>query len=292
MNARLIVIFIFLFVAMVPVRDANASAPAAAEAAQAMELIDTDLDKAERLIMSALKREPQNAEYHFYCGRIMGRQAGDAFFSALSYAKKSLACLNKAVELVPDNVSYRKGLVNFYLGAPGIAGGDEQLALEQINIIKMLDANEGAVAELDYYIKTDDLDTFEHQLRQAIAAEPAAGLPQYQLGLLLQKKQAFVQAQQHFVLAAKQTKQQKTQVEALYQIGRNALFAEHFIQDGITALQAYLQHDIDTDMPSAHWAHYRLSQLLEFAGQTEQAAEHLALARATEDKQLLALLKP
>ncbi|GAB2907280.1 hypothetical protein [Rheinheimera gaetbuli] len=49
-------------------------------------------------------------------------------FLALSYAKKSLPCLEQAVALQPHNISYSKGLMSFYLGAPGIAGGDKQLA--------------------------------------------------------------------------------------------------------------------------------------------------------------------
>ena len=288
MNARLIIIFLFFHITSVSF--ANSSEAAINEAAQAIALIDSDLEQAERLIISALKKEPQNPEYHFYCGRIMGRQAGNAFFSALSYANKSLACLSKAVELDPNNVAYRKGLVNFYLGAPGIAGGDEKLALEQVYYIQALDINQGAIAELDYYRKTDALDSFERQLRQAITAEPHSAVYHFQLGLLLQSNQSYSEAQPHFIIAASETVEPKIKTEALYQIGRNALFAEDFIQHGINGLQTYLKQDIDTDMPSPHWAHYRLSQLLDIAGKTKQAKQHLALASETDDKQLLTLL--
>ena len=135
------------------------------QATKAIELIDTNLDEAERIITSVLEKNPSHAMVNFYCGRIMGRQAGDAFFSALSYAKKSLRCLKKAVELEPNNIKFRKGLVNFYLGAPSIAGGDEGLALEQIKAIKRMDPRQALSTEFNFYRKIDELNTFENELK-------------------------------------------------------------------------------------------------------------------------------
>lgn len=63
---------------------------------QAIAMIDSDLDAAEALISELIEEHPQNHLTHFYCGRIMGRQAGEAFFKAFSYAKKSLACMKKS----------------------------------------------------------------------------------------------------------------------------------------------------------------------------------------------------
>lgn len=262
-----------------------------AKAKHALLLIDTDLDSAEDLILEVINENPNSAEYHFYCGRILGRQASEAFFSALSYAKKSLACLQKAVALAPNNVTYRKGLINFYLGAPVIAGGDEQAALEQVNIIKQLDSSQGLVAELHYYRKVRELATLENMLIKALAVDPKSAISHYQYGLLLQQKGEHRQAQSHFTSATKQVEDLKIAHEALYQLGRNAVFAEDFVPQGISALQHYLSIESGAGMPSKSWAHYRLSQLYALSSDTENAKAHLRLAADTDDIELLKVLK-
>ena len=96
--------------------------PAADEIREARLTAEVDLDDAESLIKSTIKTFPDNAEAHLACGEIMGRQAADAIFSALSYAKKSLNCLRRASQLSPEAPRYRRALITFYLVAPGIAG--------------------------------------------------------------------------------------------------------------------------------------------------------------------------
>jgi tetratricopeptide (TPR) repeat protein len=86
--------------------------------------MDTDLDEAEAWIEKALKANLKDAEAHYVRGAIMGRQASGSIFSALSYAEKSVNSFTKAVELQPDSIKYRKGLMQFHTGAPSIAGGD------------------------------------------------------------------------------------------------------------------------------------------------------------------------
>ena len=262
-----------------------------AKAHHALSLIDVDLDTAEEMIVAAISENPHSALNHFYCGRIMGRQARDAFFSALSYAKKSLACLQKAVALAPKNVDYRKGLINFYLGAPSIAGGDEQAALEQVNIIKQLDSSQGLVAELNYYRKVKDLLTLEKVLANMLAADPQSAIAHYQYGLLLQQTGDYKRAQTHFTLASEQVEDRKIAYEALYQLGRNAVFAEDFISQGIAALQQYLTIEKSAGMPSQSWANYRLSQLYTLNSDKEHAEKHRRLAADTDESDLLTILE-
>jgi hypothetical protein len=48
---------------------------------------------------------------------------------------------SKAVDLEPDSVEYLEGLMQFHISAPGIAGGDVDIAKAQIEKIKMLCIN-------------------------------------------------------------------------------------------------------------------------------------------------------
>lgn len=256
--------------------------------AQAIAMIDSDLDAAEALISELIKEYPQNHLTHFYCGRIMGRQAGEAFFKALSYAQKSLECMKKAVALAPENITYKKGLISFYLGAPAIAGGSETLALEQVKAIKLRDQEQGVLAELDFYKRTlDDSALTVKLLKYQQSAKETAAIA-YELGLLFQHVKQFDKAHQQFMSALENRKKRASlRLNILYQVGRNAVFSKKYIQLGIKSLTEYSKSELNESLPSLSWAHYRLSQLYMLANDIDAANKYRLLASATVDKQLI-----
>jgi tetratricopeptide (TPR) repeat protein len=112
--------------------------------------MDSDLDEAVDWIEQALEVNFNNAEVYYVHGAIMGRQASGSIFSALSYAEKSVNSFTKAVELQPDPIKYRKGLMQFHTSAPDIAGGDLEIAKVQIEKLRQLDPKVGLEAEINY----------------------------------------------------------------------------------------------------------------------------------------------
>ena len=271
---------------------ADATTPAhpahPAELQQAAEAMRTDLDVAEKYIKQALASAPENPEVHFICGRIMGQQAGNAIFSALSYAKKSLACLEQAVSLQPDNTAYRRGLMSYYLGAPGIAGGDEALAWQQVEQITMIDALQGALAKLNFYRQTEQPDLYRQLLEQSRIDYPAQAEFHYRHGLLLQEEKQFSQAFVAFIAATKADDDAAVYVfNAWYQIGRTALFNQQQLADGTHALQYFIAHAPDLDaVPEKVWAHFRLAQLHKLNDDSALMQQHLDYASQSNDKEL------
>lgn len=259
---------------------------------QAIALIDEDLGAAESLINKLLQEYPNNHLTLFYCGRIMGRQAGLAFFKALSYAEKSLACMEKAVLLAPDNITYRKGLVNFYLGAPAIAGGSEERAFKQVEEIMLRDKTQGFIAELAFYKQTKSSKELEKKLLSFEQTPANVALIAYELGLLYQQNKDFDNAHQQFLKALNNSDAMSSlKLNILYQLGRNAVFSKTNIQLGIEALTNYSKSELNTSLPSLYWAYYRLSQLYELSNNTEGYNKYRRLARKTDDEQLIKLLK-
>ena len=63
---------------------------------QAQTSLSSDIDDAEEKIEEALELAPKRADVHFLCGQVMGIQASQSIFSALSYASKSLDCFKQA----------------------------------------------------------------------------------------------------------------------------------------------------------------------------------------------------
>ena len=94
----------------------------------------------------AVQLDSGNSNYHLWLGRTYGEQAqhaeGDAFFLARKVKKH----LETAVALNPDNLKARFGLLEYYLQAPPLVGGDAAKAKAQAEEITKRDAVEGRKA--------------------------------------------------------------------------------------------------------------------------------------------------
>lgn len=254
---------------------------------QASDYLNRDIDKAELMIEKALELEPENSNANFLCGRIMGRQAENAILSALSYAKKSLFCLQKAVELKPDEVNFRVGLMKFYLGVPSIAGGDDDLALEQVKAIHLLEPIEGAKAEITYLRETKQDDVLKTKLKNWVSQYPKVNEFHFRLGLIYQEEKLFTEAFKAFKHGAESKGEQVYYLNSLYQIGRNAVFSQMFIQEGIDSLLVFVEKSSNNDdIPSKEWAALRLAQLYSLLKNSEKVSEYKELASKSPDRTL------
>ncbi|MDF2179488.1 hypothetical protein P2G88_14635 [Aliiglaciecola sp. CAU 1673] len=249
-----------------------------------------DLDKAEDLIEQAMKLAPEDPQIHFVRGQVMGRQASNSILSAFSYAKKSLQSFQRAVELSPDTVEYRQGLMGFYLQAPGIAGGDPKLAFEQVEVIKQLDAMAGVFAELDYLAATDNEQAYKDLMLKAQSDYAQRPEVHFKAGMALVQKEIFTDAMAQFKQAiTKETVDEdaiRARLNALYQLGRSAVLSETGLQDGIAALDEYLAWEGKTfrGLPSKDWANFRRANLYQLLNQKQQAKDiYLALSKVADE---------
>ncbi|GGD49422.1 tetratricopeptide repeat protein [Lacimicrobium alkaliphilum] len=256
-----------------------------------------DLDKAEDWIEQALEQAPENPLAHFVKGSIMASQASNSsIFSAYGYAKDSLRGFKKAVELAPDNVQFRQGLLLFYLQAPGIAGGDEEAALAQVEAIEKENTLAGIKARLIYFKETGHKQKYEELMFRARQHYRNKSDFHYLEAINLQEKKQFLEAQKLFekasVLPDADEQSNTISFSALYQIGRTAVLAQSFIGKGIQALQHYIQKAPDSrQLPEKYWARFRLANLLELKGEKQQAMEIYQSLLTVEDNQLLERVK-
>lgn len=88
------------------------------------------------LMAKVVEREPQSAEYQAWFGATIFEAIDETgMLSKLSWGLKGKAALEKAVELDPGHIRARMGLVQFYIEAPGLAGGSLSKAEEQANAL-------------------------------------------------------------------------------------------------------------------------------------------------------------
>jgi tetratricopeptide (TPR) repeat protein len=101
----------------------------------------------------ATQLAPNNSEYHTELGGAYGDAAKNAgLLASLTWARKCVASLLRAVELDPDNLTARNGLITFYREAPPIAGGGVEKAYIQAHEIRKRDLAMGSAILGQLYI--------------------------------------------------------------------------------------------------------------------------------------------
>jgi tetratricopeptide (TPR) repeat protein len=169
--------------------------------------------------------------------------------------------LEETVRLDPNQLDARVDLVRYYTVAPRIVGGSAKKARAQARELSRRDPALGAFANgyIDYRDKA--YGPARQKLRDAVRLAANAKtkvLALTWLGWLSQETQQYDDAFRAWedVLAT-----DAAHVEALYEIGRTAVFAHRDLARGEEALKRYLSAKRTSDMPSEDEARKLLEKL-------------------------------
>jgi tetratricopeptide (TPR) repeat protein len=124
-------------------------------------LVDGERAVAERL---------DNSEFHRWLGRAYGGAAEQK--RSFSMARKVRAAFEDAVRLDASNIAARRDLMEFYLQAPWLVGGDKRKALEQVEAITRIDAVSGHLARAAFWVRANRLDAAAAEYQQIFEARP------------------------------------------------------------------------------------------------------------------------
>jgi len=125
------------------------------------------LDLAER----AVALDGASAAYHYHLAEVVGSMAQKAGpFKGLGLARHFKKEDDLAVALDPRNVGARRDLMEFYLQAPGLIGGDKKKARAMADTIARLDPAQGMLAAADLALAEKHEAEAEAVYRKALAA--------------------------------------------------------------------------------------------------------------------------
>lgn len=229
-------------------------------------------DRAERSFERAIEKEPRNGLYHLWLGNAVGQQAQSANVIRQPFmARRIRAEFERAVQLDPNLLDARDGLITFYLVAPAVMGGDVGKAREQQREIARRDVVRGHIAAASISWHSRDTVATERSLRAASAAAPDSLAPAAALAsrLLNWKRSAEAFAVWDSFIA-----RQPQSVAARYQFGRLSAISGERLQDGERQLRAILA--IET-WPENNWtpgkaaAHSRLGDVLRHQRRRDEA---------------------
>ena len=254
-----------------------AAATAADFAAQGeAALLRRDAEKAVELLEKAVAADANNAEYHYLLGTAYGEVGTTAgALKKMSMAKKTMASMERAVELNPNHVDARLALAGYYAMAPGMMGGGDDKALAQAAEVKKRDGIEGHRAYARIYTLQKKTDLARKEYVEAVRENPKSARAHYLLGNFYLTEKNW-DASLHELQMALQL--DPAYMPTYLRLGQHAANSGKDYARGEEALRKYLAHSPTLKEPSHGLAWMALGTIQEKQGKKNEAKASYANA--------------
>jgi Tetratricopeptide repeat. len=229
-----------------------------------------DAETASGLFEKAVAQNPKSAEAHYWLGSAYGSMAEKAsIFSQASLASKTREEFEKAVELDPNHLDARMGLIQYYTIAPGFMGGSYDKAFAQAAEIRKRDPLRGHRATAFIYSHQKKTDEAKKEYFAEVKEFPKSPRAHLDLGL-------YVYAADKNYKAAGDEYETALRLDpvfmpAYFRIGQLAVLGDASVAHGEEVLRKYLVYAPKEDEPSLARAHYWLGRLFEKQGKKAEA---------------------
>jgi tetratricopeptide (TPR) repeat protein len=115
--------------------------------------------------------DPSRSEYHDWLGKAYGRRAEQSNpLSAFSLARRAHKEFTEAVRLNPSDLAAQRDLIRYLLNSPGIVGGGQERADEQIQALALVDSVEGQLAHAEADVTRKKFDLADQDYGKLLAA--------------------------------------------------------------------------------------------------------------------------
>jgi len=230
------------------------------------------------------EQQPTNIDVFYYWGMSAVEMAQKAsIFSKLGYAEDYLDAMGKVIELNPNHLDALEHLIGFHLGAPSIAGGDSDKAIEYAHRIKVLDAEKGYAKLANIYQKTEKEELAIKAMEEGLSQFPQSSQLYFVKALGLIEQEAWLDAHKNLASAIKFASTDDEKEQVLYQQGKTSINSGLELEIGIKALEQVITQP---NSRYFNWGQYRLAQLYLKNDQARQAKALLAKVDTSEDDDL------
>ncbi len=246
---------------LTPIADDSKEYPAAQFLLGRITFDEKKYEDAADFFEQAIDANDKVAEYHYWHGAAMGSEAQvSGMIRKGILAPKIKTAFEKTVALDPKHMPAMEGLVQYYLQAPSMMGGDKAKALEMANKMKAVDKGRGHMQVANVYMAEKKTDLAEKEYLELIKHDPNKWDYQVALGnFYLGTKQ--VQRAVDFYEA--KLKKNPSDMPATYQLGKVAAVAGVQLDRGEACLKAYLKTQPAKDAPQPANAYHRLGMIYE-----------------------------
>jgi len=243
------------------------------------------------LFEKAVAANPKQSNYHFWLGNAYGSQAVKAsMVSQVSLAKKTLAEFEKAVQLDPNNIEARFGLIDYYMRAPAFMGGGQDKALAQAAEVKKRESLAGHRAYARIYMRQEKKDLANKELIEAVREQPTSAKAHFFLGNFLLNEKQYPSAIHEYEQAVKLD---STFMPPWLRLGQAIAQGGTNFARGEEVIRKYLTYKPNFDEAQHLAAWFWLGQIYEKQGKRDAARAAYANAAklAPGEKEIAAALK-
>ena len=157
-----------------------------------------DLDEAERLAERAVAANPREARYHYRLAVIAGIKAQKAsVLHQLGLARKFKKEADATLAIDPDHVRALDMIMEFYLQAPGVMGGDKAKARAVADRLMKIDPVAGYRAQVTLARFGKQPERIEALLRKSVEVSPGSWEAQMDLATWCATHKMFEEAERH-----------------------------------------------------------------------------------------------
>jgi tetratricopeptide (TPR) repeat protein len=227
----------------------------------------------------AVNLNNKNSDYYMWLGRVLGQQASHAsLFSAYGDAKKSLAAMQTAVQLNPQNGPAMSDLGDYYAQAPGIAGGGTDKAQQVASQLDKVDPARAAQLRGDIATQQKNYTDAEQYYKQAASVSPTPADYWSVLANFYRGRQEWTQLDAAIQSCAAAAAKDSNSGIGLYDGAGVLIAAKRNPQLAEQMLENYLSGSSLNEQAPAFIAHIRLSRLKQQLGDAAGAQQDLAAA--------------
>ncbi len=214
---------------------------------------------------AAAKAFPENEDIWLSVAEAAGDAAGRAgLMSAGGLAKTARRALDHVVELNPQNLDAREGLIQFHTQAPWVMGGRTKEAYRQAEAIGKIDPVRGLLSKAQIDLSEGEAEAAESTFRSILAQDPTNEGAGIGLANVLQGKK---QWRESIDVLSPLAQSEPPNLIAVYQIGRTGALSGEFLDTAEASMRRYLalaegKAKVDRPIPLAP-AWWRLGMVLQ-----------------------------
>jgi tetratricopeptide (TPR) repeat protein len=233
-----------------------------------------DDEGATALFEKAVAQNPKSAEAHYWLGSAYGSQAQKAsIFGQASLAGKTRDEFEKAVELDPNHLDARFGLIQYYVFAPGIIGGSYEKAFAQAAEIRKRDPLRGHRVSAFIYGQQKKTEEAKKEYFDEVKEFPKSPRAHLDLGLFYINQKDWKAAGSEFDAALQLD---PAYMPAVFRLGQLSVLSNTNLPHGEEMLRKYLAYTPKSDEPPQARTHYWLGQIFEKQGKKAEAKASFA----------------
>ena len=215
-----------------------------------------------------------DSEYRRWLGHAYGGEAQEK--RSFSMARKVRTAFEESVRLDPSNLAARRDLMEFYVEAPWIVGGDKRKALEQVEAIAHADAVAGHLARAIFWIRTNRRDAAEAEYQHVLDERPNRIEPYLEVADYHESRD---DAGRFASVVEQAARVAPADIRLIYYRGVALVLANRNLTEGERLLHNYLETAANrSDLPSHADAHTWLGRLNERRGDVRAAADEYQAA--------------